>query len=207
MASVFFASASSAFMAAFLSHSVVAVPAVHDSSDCTNGFAFVGRGPGQQGTGENGCVRSKTEEQLTPRIDARRLVARCAAAVLVKGSDCYRQQPYCPNTICCKQDIRYCQYLENRHIGYWQYVSIYWKRLEIARKMRRQEKQKPCRDGYSSICFLGVLAYKNRSYANFPRLSLRDEFQRNFGHFQIFFWIFTSVLSKSEPKGVFSGCF
>ena len=56
--------------------SVVAVPAVHDSSDCTNGFAFVGRGPGQQETGENGCVRSEAEEQLTPRIDARRLVGR-----------------------------------------------------------------------------------------------------------------------------------
>ena len=59
--------------AAFLSHSVVAVPAVHDSSDSTNDFAFVGRDPGKQGTEENGCVRSRAEEQLAPRIDVRRL--------------------------------------------------------------------------------------------------------------------------------------
>ena len=83
MSPAFFVSASSAVTAAFLGLSVVAVPAVHGSSVCAKSFAFVGRDPGQQGTGEDGCDRSKAEEQLQPRTDARRLAARYAATVLV----------------------------------------------------------------------------------------------------------------------------
>ena len=64
MLPVFFVSASSAFVAAYLGLSVVAVPAVHDSSDCVNSFAFVGRDPGQQGAEESEYGRSKAEEQL-----------------------------------------------------------------------------------------------------------------------------------------------
>ena len=82
MLPVFFVSASPAIVAAYLSLSVVAVPAVHDSSDCVNSFAFVGRDPGQQGAEESEYGRSKAEEQLQPQTDARRLAARCAAAML-----------------------------------------------------------------------------------------------------------------------------
>ena len=82
MLPVFFVSASPTVVVAFLGLSVVAVPAVNDSSDCVNSFAFVGRDPGQQGAEESECGRSKAEEQLQPQTDARRLAARCAAAVL-----------------------------------------------------------------------------------------------------------------------------
>ena len=37
---------------------------------------------GPEGSGENGCIGSKAEEQLVPQIDVRRLAARHAAAVL-----------------------------------------------------------------------------------------------------------------------------
>ena len=82
MLPVYFVSASPAYVVAYLGLSVVAVPAVHDSSDCVNSFAFVGRDPGQQGAEKNEYDRSKAEEQLQPRTDARRLAARCAAAML-----------------------------------------------------------------------------------------------------------------------------
>ena len=66
MSPVFFVSASSAFMAAFLGLSVVAVPTVRDTNNEIE-FDFVGRGPGpqeqQRGKGQGGAQRYQTKNE------------------------------------------------------------------------------------------------------------------------------------------------